>query len=281
MLANILAGLAAGGAILTLLDIFLSEKIKAWLSRMVTVIWSYLDDLRSLSLLDWLKNPRAKTWLALTIGLFLLTIEALQAGAIALIEEGLTLHAVIVMSATIWAASIVLISSMALPAGRYYWLKMLAILLGAAALFVAVAPSAFAYIAAVAVLVVVSIVFISRPIFARLLEISSGRYALLKLFSCSILVVLILLFFWFWFLESLESHSNTSIVLLIFVLLLGLIVLCAFLILMSICFAYIATAVLYVVELVVRRIAEYPRGPLLALIAIFGGAAALLKVFAR
>jgi hypothetical protein len=281
MLANILAWLAAAGAIPAPLDVFLSETTKARLSRMVTVIWSYLDDLRSLSLLDWLKNPRAKTWLAVTIGLFLLTIEALQAGAVALIEEGLTLHAVIVMSATIWAASIVLISSMALPAGRYYWLKMLAILLGTAALFAAVAPSAFAYIAAVVVLVVVPIVFVSRPIFARLLEISSGRYFLLKLFLCLILVVIILLLFWFWFLASLESHSNASIVLLIFVLLLGLIVLCAFLILTSIFLAYIATAVLYVVELVVRRIAEYPKGPLLALIAIFGGAAGLLKVFAH
>jgi hypothetical protein len=43
--------------------------------------------------------------------------------------------------------------------------------------------------------------------------------------------------------------------------------------------AYSATAVLYLFELVVRRIAEYPKGPILAVSAICGGVAALLKFF--
>jgi hypothetical protein len=44
-------------------------------------------------------------------------------------------------------------------------------------------------------------------------------------------------------------------------------------------FAYAAMAVLFVVELVVRRIAEYPKGPILALSAACGGIAAALKFF--
>jgi hypothetical protein len=65
--------------------------------------------------------------------------------------------------------------------------------------------------------------------------------------------------------------------LLICIIVFGFIVLCAFLIFSSIALAYIA----YVSELVVRRIAGYPKGPLLALIAILGALTGLLKVFAR
>jgi hypothetical protein len=85
---------------------------------------------------------------------------------------------------------------------------------------------------------------------------------------------------WVSFLASFTSQSNSSSPLLICLLSVGLVVLCALLLLASIALAYLATAVLYVGELVVRRIAEYPKGPLLALIAIFGSVAALLKVFA-
>jgi hypothetical protein len=45
MIANILGVLAAGGAILALPDIFVSDRIKGWLSQIVTVVWSHLDDL--------------------------------------------------------------------------------------------------------------------------------------------------------------------------------------------------------------------------------------------
>jgi len=44
-------------------------------------------------------------------------------------------------------------------------------------------------------------------------------------------------------------------------------------------FAYVATALLYASEQLVRRIAEYRKGPVLALSALSGGIAALLKVF--
>jgi hypothetical protein len=281
MLGNILGWLTAGGAILLLLDIFLSERTKTWLSRMVTIVWSYLDDLRALSLVGWLKNPRAKTWLAITIGLFLLTIETLQVGAAAFFEEGFTLHAIIVMLVAVGVAPIVLISFVALPSDKYYWLKVLAILVCAAGLFAIVAPSSFEYIGIISVVVVVPIVFISRPIFAGLLELSSGPYSLLKMCGVLLCLMLILLFVWFSFLAYVTSYSDTAIVLLMCFIALGLIVLCASLIFASIALAYIAAVVLYAGELVVRRIAEYPKGPLLALIAIFGALTGLLKVFAH
>ena len=44
--------------------------------------------------------------------------------------------------------------------------------------------------------------------------------------------------------------------------------------------AYLLSPILFISEFVVRRIAEYPKGPLLALSAFFGAVAALLKSFA-
>jgi hypothetical protein len=43
--------------------------------------------------------------------------------------------------------------------------------------------------------------------------------------------------------------------------------------------AYLASAILYVCEFIIRRIAEYPKGPVLALSALIGGIAALVKAF--
>jgi hypothetical protein len=189
MIANILGILTAGGAILALLDILLTDRIKGWLSRIVTVVWSYLDDLRALSLVDWLNNPRAKTWLGVTIGLFLLTIETMGAGAVGFIKEELTLRAIIVMLVTVGVVPIVLISFVALPSGRYYWLKVLSVLLCTAGLFAVVAPSVIMYVGVIVVIVVIPVVVVSRPIFGGLLRFSSGRYSLLKM--CAILACLL------------------------------------------------------------------------------------------
>ena len=44
--------------------------------------------------------------------------------------------------------------------------------------------------------------------------------------------------------------------------------------------AHVLTVILYPIEFLVRRIAEYPKGPVLALSALGGGIAALFKIFA-
>jgi hypothetical protein len=105
-----------------------------------------LDDLRGLSLVEWLNNPRAKTWLGVIIGLFLLTIETMGAGAVGFIREGPTLRAIIVMLVTVGVVPIVLISFAAFPSGRYYWFRVLSVLLCAAGLFAVVAPSVIRYV---------------------------------------------------------------------------------------------------------------------------------------
>jgi hypothetical protein len=61
---------------------------------------------------------------------------------------------------------------------------------------------------------------------------------------------------------------------------LSVLFLCTYVIIISIVLAYVATALLYVGEFAVRRIAEYQKGPVLALSAIFGSLVAIIKAFA-
>jgi hypothetical protein len=57
------------------------------------------------------------------------------------------------------------------------------------------------------------------------------------------------------------------------------VLLCLLTILVARALAYLVSIILYLGEFVVRRIAEYPKGPVLALSAFFGGIAALIKAF--
>jgi hypothetical protein len=74
MLTNILIALGASVAILALVDLFMSERQKAILSNFFTAAWSYLDDLRSLPLVDWVKDPRADSWLAASFSLLVFAL---------------------------------------------------------------------------------------------------------------------------------------------------------------------------------------------------------------
>jgi hypothetical protein len=56
MLANILAILGGIVGLTALLDLFLSDAHKMSLSRAVFAVWNWLDDVKRLSFLDWLRN---------------------------------------------------------------------------------------------------------------------------------------------------------------------------------------------------------------------------------
>src|SRR6516225_6033863 len=71
MLATLLIWLSVAVAVLALLDLFLSKAQKTWLSNVVIKAWNILDEARRWSFLDWLKNPRARWWLALSLALVL------------------------------------------------------------------------------------------------------------------------------------------------------------------------------------------------------------------
>lgn len=70
MLATLLIWLSVAVAVLTLLDLFLSKAQKDWLSNAVLKLWIILDEARGWSFADWLKQPRATWWLAVSLGLF-------------------------------------------------------------------------------------------------------------------------------------------------------------------------------------------------------------------
>jgi hypothetical protein len=141
-------------------------------------------------------------------------------------KEGPTLRAIIVMLATVGVVPIVFIPFTAFPSGKYYWFKVLSILLCTAGLFAVVAPSVIMYVGKIVVVVVVPIVVVSRAVFTGLLTLSSGRYSLFKMCSMLVFLVPVLSFVWVSFLTSFASQSNTSIPLLICLLFLGLVALC-------------------------------------------------------
>src|SRR5215510_8281325 len=71
MLGTLLIWLSVAVAILAIVDLFLSDSQKAWLSNAVIKTWNILDEGKGWSFADWLKRPRAKWWLALSLGLLL------------------------------------------------------------------------------------------------------------------------------------------------------------------------------------------------------------------
>jgi hypothetical protein len=234
MLATLLISLSGGVAVLTLADLFLSNTQKTWLSNAVIKAWSVLDEAKGWSLTDWLKQPRARWWLAISVGLFMAAYYILMTH-----HTGRTLHELLVV----------------LPEDAAV-LDFFLYLLGAT-------------------LIGTFIVFVSLPIFARLLNVSRGRLAIILL--CSLAAVYLIAFFADF---ALEDEQPWLFLLGTFGLIIALIfVLCVLMIFVSIAVAYIASAVLFVGEFVVRRIAEYPKGPVLALSAFFGGIVALIKAF--
>jgi len=240
MLATLLIWLSAAVAVLALADLLLSKAQKDWLSNAVIKIWSVLDEAKAWSFADWLKNPRARWWFAISVGL-LMGVQ--QAWSIITEESGEYLRPDVFGDAL--RNSPLIISLLAA------WTAILVALL-------------------------------SRPIFARLLDFTSRKSLALRLtvFSLFALIVFVIMTLT---LGLSEQSSIFPVILIASLLVLGLpallVLLCVLTILFALGLAYVASAVLYVGEFVVRRIAEYPKGPVLALSALFGGVCALIKVF--
>jgi hypothetical protein len=71
MLGTLLIWLSVAVAILAIVDLFLSDSQKAWLSNAVIKTWNILDEAKGWSFADWIKKPRATWWLAVGLGLLL------------------------------------------------------------------------------------------------------------------------------------------------------------------------------------------------------------------
>jgi hypothetical protein len=126
--------------------------------------------------------------------------------------------------------------------------------------------------------------FIARLIFARLLRFTSakqlsGRLVIIFVFAAIAYCLLGIA------MDNLaisggNVRETIATVIGIFLFLpIVLVLLCVLAIFLSLAMAYVASAILSVGEFVVRRIAEYPKGPVLAVSAFFGGIVALIKAF--
>src|SRR5215510_11058813 len=67
MLGTLLIWLSVAVAILAIVDLFLSDSQKTWLSNAVIKTWNVLDEAKGWSFADWLKEPRAAWWLAMAL----------------------------------------------------------------------------------------------------------------------------------------------------------------------------------------------------------------------
>ena len=79
--------------------------------------------------------------------------------------------------------------------------------------------------------------------------------------------------------KLLDEQLKVAVILMLVIAPVTVALLCLLAIFLSIALAYLASAFLYVGEFAVRRIAEYPKGPVLALSALLGGAVVLIKAF--
>jgi hypothetical protein len=124
------------------------------------------------------------------------------------------------------------------------------------------------------------VLLMARPIFARLLRFTSmaqlsGR--LLIILICVGIALPLLgtfidnLFF--------SEHGTVAVILIFMITPVAITLLCVLAVFLSMAMAYLASAILCVGEFVVRRIAEYPKGPVLALSTLFGGVVGLIKAF--
>jgi len=241
MLATLLIWLSVAVAVLALADLFLSQAQKTWLSNALIKTWSVLDEAKSWSFADWLKKPRAMWWLAASMAL--------------LISAGFILQQVLMMK---W-----LEREIAQQGAPEYALHL----------------DDFLKAAVFGIIVL----FIARLIFARLLRFTSakqlfGRLVIIFSFAAIAFYLLGIALDKLAFLDGGNAWKTIFAVILIFLFTpVFLVLLCVLAIFLSLAMAYVATAILSVGEFVVRRIAEYPKGPVLAVSAFFGGIVALIK----
>jgi hypothetical protein len=241
MLGTLLIWLSVAVAILAIVDLFLSDSQKAWLSNAVIKTWNILDEAKGWSFADWIKKPRATWWLAVGLGLLLGSFL-----------------------------------------GIVNWLTEL---------YLGRADDNWSWVVAVGYPLTTALIlfifsFLTRRIFAWLLKFGSLlRIAkiLTVVYFVSVLIMTLIMIAIFSIGESSESPAQwiwlAILFLFLLILPLGLLTWCGLTIFVARGLAYLASGIFYIGEFIVRRIAEYPKGPVLALSALCGGIVALIKAF--
>jgi hypothetical protein len=128
-------------------------------------------------------------------------------------------------------------------------------------------------------LIGIIVLLMARLIFARLPRFTSMTQLSGRLSIILICVGIVYALLGISIDKLLNEHSTVALILMLVFAPVTIALLCVLVIFLSMAMAYLASAILYVGEFVVRRIAEYPKGPVLALSTCFGGVVALIKAF--
>jgi hypothetical protein len=244
MLANLLIFLAASGITVKLLDFYMSDGQKKWLGDMVVRMWDWLDRAKRVPLLDLLRTRRSQRILATTI---IVVIAALL--LIPAIRSLLTARDPADLEPSLpelitWPG----ILAMWLCIGSTLWLgrKLIPMMLNGKTALQLLGRASLSFI--ICFVPMIALYMVAIPMMSKFEENDLILSVAIMLMAIGIGVAIVLLGFWL---------ATASLVL----------------------FIYLGSILLYVVELTVRRIAEYPNGPLLAVGALLGLLGAAIKVF--
>jgi len=242
MLANVLISLSVAVAILVLLDFFMSDSQKKACSHFTLHLWNWLDEMKKLSFLAWLRRKGAQRWcIALATcpaGFYLIYNLYFE------LDDWAVLFGEVLISVAAGALGAKMVSSMFQAQTAFDLLRRATMFLSAT-------------------IVPLGIVFAWRNM-GTIFDFLDGT-------PFELLGVFILVVFTMSFIPTLVVYLSTSFVIVILPFWLAVVV--------PLLATYFITIVLFIAELVVRRIAEYPKGPVLAGSALFGGIVALIKVF--
>ncbi len=235
-------GVAVAIFVLALLDVFLSDSQKKWLDDRTLHAWHWLAEAKRKSLLNWLQRHRQSiAW----TGVVLVSVYMTWA-----FEKALApLSQVITIALCIFAV------------GLFFGLKIIQFTLSAASLFRAVIRATIIVVATLAPAVI---------FFTLVSTFKGGLIGLAKEFAAGVAahtVTLGLALFALFYLWALILCVHLTVIAVIFwaVVALPLLVI------------YLLTVVLFCCEFIVRRIAEYPKGPIFVGSALLGAVAGVLR----
>jgi len=240
MLTSLLIFLGISGVCVKLLDFYMSDGQKKWLNDRMMQTWNCLDEAKRVAVLDILRSKRVQRILGSVFAVI---------AVIAILLPILLLWGDPDFTPDSWVWEAIDDVTLLVVSVLMIWLgiKILyAILRGRTALQTFVRMSLTLIIACSPLILIVAIIVSVGP----LTRIDNQSVAVLLFFALCISVVIteILLIFWL----------ATAVVVLII---------------------YSGSLLLYMIELSARRIAEYPKGPVLAAGTLMGMIGALIKAF--
>jgi hypothetical protein len=236
-------GVAVAICVLAVLDIFLSDIEKKWLDDRTLRAWHWLAEAKRTSLLNWLqRHYQSIAW----IGVVLVSVYMTW-----VFEKALApLPQVITIALCIFAA------------GLFFGLKIIQLTLRTPSLFRAVIRATIVVVATLAPAVI---------FFTLVSTFKGDLIGLAKEFAAGAAthtVTLGLALFALFYLWALILCVHLTVIAVIFWAVVAVPLLAI----------YLLTVVLFCCEFIVRRIAEYPKGPIFAGSALLGAVAGVLRV---